>query len=80
MVAGIEGRERVAGNNYVSLIANILRTGDKFPYLFGSKGTGYWGFAVKYLYNTRFGPLSLDIHWSDYNHRVGAYLNLGYFF
>ena len=80
MVAGMEGRERVAGNNYVSLIANILRTGDKFPYLFGSKGTGYWGFAVKYLYNTRFGPLSLDIHWSDYNHRVGAYLNLGYFF
>ena len=80
MVAGIEGRERVAGNHYVSLIANKLRTGDKFPYLFGSKGTGYWGFAVKYLYNTRFGPLSLDIHWSDYNHRVGAYLNLGYFF
>lgn len=80
LVAGLEARERIMSNHYVSLIGNWLRVGDKFPYLFGSKGEGYWGFAAKYMYNTRFGPLGFNIHWSDYNHKVGAYMSLGYYF
>ena len=44
-----------------------------------SKG-GYWGAAIKYSYDTPLGPLSFNIHWSDYSHKVGAYVSLGYYF
>ena len=56
------------------------REGDVFENMFSPNGSGYWGTALKYVYNTRFGPLSLDCHWSDYNKKVGLYFSIGHYF
>ena len=48
--------------------------------VFGRNSDGYWGIGAKYSYNSIFGPLSFNLFYSDYNHKVGAYLNLGYYF
>ena len=80
VVGSAELRVSPARNHYVSGIANYLRTGNDFVYLFNTNGTGYLGFAVKYAYQTTLGPLSINFHWSDYNKKVGCYVNFGYYF
>lgn len=73
-------RGRIGKKHYVYALSNYARTGLDFGDLFNSQGTGYWGFGLKYAYSTVFGPLSFDLHWSDYNKKVGAYVSLGYYF
>ncbi len=73
-------RSRIGRKHYVYALSNYARTGEDFGNLFNVKGKGFWGFGVKYAYNTLFGPLSFTLHWSDYNKTVGAYLSLGYYF
>ena len=36
--------------------------------------------GVKYSYNSPIGPLSFDLHWSDFDHKIGAYVSLGHYF
>ena len=38
------------------------------------------GAGLSYAYNSIFGPLKLQLHWSSITQRVGAYLSLGYVF
>jgi NTE family protein len=80
VVGSAELRISPARNHYVSGIANYLRNGNDFVYLFNKNGKGYFGLAVKYAYLTTLGPLSINFHWSDYNQKVGCYVNFGYYF
>ena len=77
-IARADFRFNVAKNHYITGIFNTLYTFDKFKTL--SKGTGMYGGAIEYSYNTIFGPLTANINWSDKIHHVGFYLSFGYNF
>lgn len=79
-VLRLDLRQRIGNKHYVYALSNYARTAHQFADMFGKKGSGYWGFGLKYAYSTALGPLSVDVHWSDYNKKVGFYLNMGYYF
>ena len=41
---------------------------------------GFWGVRAGYAYNSFFGPLSANLFYSSFTHRVGVYVSLGYNF
>ena len=80
LIGRVDLRERIGKKHYVTAMFNYMRTGHAFGDLFTDLGENMWGCGLQYSYHTPVGPLSLDVHWSDYSHRVGAYLNFGYYF
>ncbi len=71
-------RGRIAKNHYITGIVNYARDCDDFKdYIVGP---GYFGAALEYSFDTIFGPLSANIHWSNITNRFGAYLSVGYNF
>ena len=71
-------RFRIAKNNYVTGIFNYVRDGDCFKdYLVGP---GYFGAGIEYAYDTIFGPMKANVHWSDMTGKVGFYVSVGYNF
>ena len=71
-------RFKVAKNHYLTGIVNYLRNSDTFrTYV---NGPGSFGAAVEYSYDTIFGPLSANVHWSDLTGKVGFYISAGYNF
>lgn len=71
-------RFRIAKNHYVTGILNYARDADRFAEY--GKGLGYFGAAAEYSFDTIFGPLTANIHWSNLTHKVGFYLSAGYNF
>lgn len=87
LTAGIEFRQRMGRNHYVSLPLNFGLTSDTwvrfFPRAFGKEeGRGYymWGVAAKYDLKTFFGPIGLTIHYSNRTKGVNGYIRAGYNF
>ncbi len=80
VVARLDFRTRVARKHYITAIGNVARYGGSVDHLLGTSGSGIWGAGIKYAYDTPIGPLGFNIHYSDYNKRVGAYVNMGYYF
>ncbi len=71
-------RVKLARNHYITGIVNYLRDSDEFKnYIYGP---GYFGAAVEYSFDTIFGPLSANVHWSNITNKVGVYLSAGYNF
>ena len=71
-------RYTLAKNHYLTATLNYARDCDDFrEYAYGP---GYFGAALEYSFDTIFGPLSANIHWSDITHKVGFYLSAGYSF
>lgn len=71
-------RFRLAKNHYITGTVNYARDCDslrEYPY-----GPGYTGVALEYAFDTIFGPLSANVHWSDLTGKVGFYLSAGYSF
>lgn len=74
-------RRRIGKSHFVYLIGNYLRTGESADKMLSFDHKGYWGFAAQYAYQTKLGPLTFNLHWSDYNKKkIGAYLSFGYYF
>lgn len=71
-------RFRVAKSHYVTAILNYARDCDDFSTY--TEGPGHFGAGVEYSYDAFFGPMSLNLHWSDLTKRFGAYLNIGFYF
>ena len=71
-------RFKVAKNHYLTGIVNYLRDSDTF--MTYADGPGYFGSGVEYSYDTIFGPLSANIHWSNLTSKVGFYISAGYNF
>lgn len=77
-MAGLDIRVRLHKNHYLTGVVNYVRDCDHFnTYL---KGPGYFGAGLEYAYNTIFGPLKANIHWSDMSNKVGFYISAGYNF
>ena len=71
-------RFRLAKNHYLTGIVNYARDCDALKdYAYGP---GYTGVALEYAFDTIFGPLSANVHWSDMTGNVGFYLSAGYNF
>jgi NTE family protein len=71
-------RVKVAKNHYLTAIANYARTCDFLVSY--AVGPGHMGAALQYSYDTIFGPISANIHWSDFTGKVGVYFSAGYNF
>ena len=71
-------RFRLAKNHYLTGIVNYARDCDQFKdYV---QGLGYFGVAAEYSYDTIFGPLSFNVHWSNITKKPGFYISAGYNF
>lgn len=88
-IARCDVRVHVFKKHYVTGIFNYLEAADDLSDYFNRtsplntivpKSVGAFGAALKYTYASKMGPLSLDVHWSDYTEKVGLYLSLGYDF
>lgn len=71
-------RFKLAKNHYITGTVNYARDCDALKdYAYGP---GYVGAALEYSFDTIFGPLSANVHWSDITGKVGFYLSAGYNF
>ena len=71
-------RFTIARNHYLTGILNYARDCDRFSDY--TVGLGYFGAGVEYSFDTIFGPLSANLHWSNLTNKVGFYLSAGYNF
>ena len=71
-------RFRLAKNHYMTAILNYARDCDRFKEY--ATGLGYFGAAAEYSYDTIFGPITFNVHWSNLTNKVGIYLSAGYNF
>ena len=71
-------RFRVAKNHYVTGILNYARDCDRIEEY--GQGSGYFGAGAEYSYDTIFGPITFNVHWSNLTNKVGIYLSAGYSF
>ena len=77
-MAGVDLRFRLVKNHYLTGIVNYARDSDDFQSYV--KGLGYFGAGIEYAYDTIFGPLKANIHWSNMTKKVGFYVSAGYNF
>ena len=80
VIGRIDLRQRIGKNHYVYAMANYLRSQMNFTGIFSNKGVGNWGAGLMYSYDSPIGPLSFNVHWSDFDHRISAYVSLGHYF
>ena len=71
-------RFTIAKNHYLTGILNYVRDCDHFKDY--TVGLGYFGAGIEYSFDTIFGPLSANLHWSNMTNKVGFYLSAGYNF
>ena len=71
-------RFRLAKNHYLTGIVNYVRDSEYFTGY--GKGKGNFGAGLEYSFDTIFGPLSANVHWSDFTGKVGVYLSAGFNF
>ena len=72
-------RFRLVKNHYLTGIVNYARDSNTFKDFF-DKSLGYFGAGLQYSFDSIFGPLSFDVHWSNITKKVGVYLSAGYDF
>ena len=71
-------RFQLMKNHYLTGIVNYARDSDSFiNYI---QGLGYFGAGLEYAYDTIFGPLKVNVHWSNLSNTIGLYFSAGYNF
>lgn len=75
-------RFRLFKNNYLTATANGSFTCNEISAFenWGSDVTEYFGAGLQYTYNSIIGPVSANVHWSDFTNNVGIYLSVGFDF
>ena len=82
-------RLNVHSKHYVTAMVNYARESAGLHNFFGPKhelsGGGmsacnWWGFGLRYSYDLPIGPVDVDFSWSNLTHKMGVYVNLGYYF
>ena len=71
-------RFKVCRNNYLTGVINYVR-GSRTLQEYG-KGMGNFGAGIEYSYDTIFGPISANVHWSDFTNKPGVYISAGFNF
>ena len=78
LIGAIKLRQRIGGNNYISITGNVLFSDNDFFDMFKSKCK--FGVDAGYAYNSFFGPLEASIGYSNQSKKASFYVNLGYYF
>lgn len=78
IVGRMDARMRVGKNHYFSLMGNLSYDFVDFRNLTSGEFVGGWG--IGYGYNSIFGPLKAQVHWSTLTEKIGIYLSFGYQF
>lgn len=71
-------RFRLVKNHYLTGILNYARDCNTLSEY--AVGLGYFGAALEYSFDTIFGPLTANVHWSNLTGKAGFYLSAGYNF
>ena len=81
-VARADFRFKLYRNNYLTGIYNYALSANRLESFqnWSKEVNDYHGFGLQYTYDSIVGPLSFNIHWSNYSNRIGAYLSLGFDF
>jgi len=77
-MAGLDLRLKFHKNHYVTATVNYARDCDHFDTYI--QGLGYFGAGLEYAYDTIFGPLKANVHWSNMTNKAGFYISAGYNF
>lgn len=80
VIGRVDLRGEVVPKHYLYGIVNYMRSGNALGDIFTPDVVDIWGVGIKYAYNSPIGPLSFNVHWSDYEHKFGAYISLGHYF
>ncbi len=78
LVGRLALRYRLGMRHYVILTGNYARTSENFFDIL--QGSGIWGGAAGYAYNSIIGPISITFDMSDWDKKLGVYFNLGFYF
>lgn len=80
-VASIDFRIKMAEDFFLTATGSVMRDSDNFIGLVDPRqGELHFGTAIQIGYNSIFGPLKANVHWSDISRSFGAYLSLGFDF
>ena len=81
-IARLDLRYNFYGKFYLYLMSNYIASADLLNHFFTGKDDyhGTLGVGLRVAYASPIGPVSLDLHWNDFNYKVGAYVNIGYVF
>ena len=81
-IARLDLRYNFYGKFYLYLMSNYIASADLLSHFFTGKDDyhGTLGVGLRVAYASPIGPVSLDLHWNDFNYKVGAYVNIGYVF
>ena len=77
-IAAIKLRQRIGGNNYVSLTGNIVLSDHDITGIFQNQCK--FGVNLGYGYNSIFGPLEATFGYLNQTKKAAFYVNLGYYF
>ena len=78
-IARLDIRYQLTSKLYLYLMSNVLYTSDWPEPSFNGHHFKF-GAAFRTAYNSPIGPLSLDVNWNNFTHRIGLYMNIGYVF
>lgn len=79
-IARCDFRWNFVGNHYLTGMFNYLTSGDSLgDYFSKENGQSCWGTALQYSYDSKLGPISIDVHWSDIQ-KFGIYISAGHYF
>lgn len=76
--ASLDARVMVAKDHYLFATASYAMDHEGLNDLLSQRGL--FGVRLGYSYDSIVGPISLNVHWSDYTSKLGVYLNFGYSF
>ena len=81
-IARADFRVRLYRNNYLTGIYNYAVSADGLNDFknWGTKVYDYHGLGLQYTYNSIVGPISANVHWSNYTNSAGAYVSIGFDF
>ena len=81
IVAGLELRQRIFKNQYISVKGNYGRNSGKIHELFeASRSSDMVGTGIGYMYNSFLGPLEIQLNWSNQTKKLGWYAGFGFVF
>ena len=72
----------ISGNHYLTFMGNYMCSAANYDDFFSGSDScvSRFGLGLQYAYKTVFGPISVDMHWSDIQRRLGMYFAFGYTF
>lgn len=87
-IARCDIRWQFIRSHYLTGMVNYMRSANRISDYFRSEegwvgpaiSSGYLGAGLMYTYASKVGPVSLDVHWSDYTTKAGVFLSVGYDF